>query len=303
MSKQQLLTSMGINEFDYMKRNVRERFKIIMEKYHSGEKTKAAELAIQELEKFVHSTISKHFSSYTKDYDDLYQSGILGILAELPKYDPEKGAPTTFFYFHIVHHISRYVNRYSKKTSSYYASTIGSIMKAIEKFKKEGKEYTITDLCIETGLSYETIKTSLEIVDFSNDYSIESEDFANAKMSQNHLSPEDEYIKKTEVEILHKVIETELSPLEAIVIKNEYGFLPKKLSNSALSEKINVSVDKIKKARNTANRKIRQSPILQSWYKDYYNEIDVLNSRKIEFVSVRSAKKNMDECELIEIDF
>lgn len=303
MSKEQILTSTGICELDYMNKNIRERFKVIMQMYHEGETSKAAELAIAELENFIHATIRKYFSSYTKDYEDLYQSGIVGILTDLPNYDPEKGAPTTYFHFPIVHHISRYVNKYQKKTTSYYASTIGALTKAIDKFKKEGKDYTITDLCIETGLSYETIKTSMEIIDFSNDYSIESEDFADANITQNTLSPEDEYIKKTEAEILHQVIEFELSPLEAIVIKNEYGFLPKKLSSKVLSEKIGVPVDKIKKAKNIANRKIRQSPILQSWYKDYYKDVDVQNKKNVEFVPIKVAKFILDECELIDIDF
>ena len=288
------------------KGSARERFVEIMEMYHSGTlegRKQANGLAIAELEKFVYSTMWKKFPSYSDLKEDLFQAGCEGILEGMKKYDPKQGAPTTFFYFYIIEQMAKLVNRGEKKMTAHYASAIAQIKEAQNKFEQMDKDWTITDLCIETGLPVETVRNSMQIANNTNCLSMEDQGFVDANITQTALSPEEEFFKKEEASLLQEVIDEELTELEALVIKNEYGFLPEKLSNIRLSEETGEPVAAIKKARHRANRKLGSSEKLCAWFKNNHNGQEILNSRDIKFVPVKQALDMMDELECIDIAF
>ena len=63
--------------------------------------------ACRDLEFFIMNIITRKFSTYVGNdrsfYEDLMQAGRMGIIMALPKYDPDRSMPTTYFFNAIRH--------------------------------------------------------------------------------------------------------------------------------------------------------------------------------------------------------
>ena len=123
---------------------------------------------VDKLEYLIYYIINKRFSTFKKYTKELYQEGIVGVLASLPKYDYHKASPSTYFFNYILHQMTDFVNYQINKTSPHYATHITKIKKAINAFEKEGREVTVKDLAQETGISVETIVQSMNIMEKAN---------------------------------------------------------------------------------------------------------------------------------------
>ena len=104
---------------------VRENFRFYVPLSINGtedEKKYAYEMACKDLEGFIIRIAEQKFKTYVeKDYtffDDLMQAGRQGIITSLTKYDPEKTAPTTYFYYPIKHEMVEQVNKMKHATRS-----------------------------------------------------------------------------------------------------------------------------------------------------------------------------------------
>lgn len=135
----------------------------IMEKYHRGgefKKEAAGEMCMM-LEKFIGDIISKRYSSYSKDRDDLQQQGFLGILEAIDRYDPNKGRPTTYFGNSIIHYISTFLDNKYRSTTPYYAKHMRLVREAIQNFEMTRTPWTEADICQVTGLSRKQVANAL----------------------------------------------------------------------------------------------------------------------------------------------
>lgn len=284
-----------------------EKFKEIMTYYHGGKRELAIEMACNELSSFIHYKINKEYSAYLKYYEDMYNQGICGVLEGLKKYDPALGAPTTFFNFYIVHEISRFVDQFAKRTTSYYASNIATITRAQEKFDSSGKEYTEMDIARVTGLNLDTIHHCLKLMTMTNEMYIESEDFIESQISEKTLSPEEEYLKKEKTEALQKALSSLGEDAEIIAAK--YGMdgtnsFKKELSDREVAKRFGIPVDRVKRARHNAIRKLRNMPELRSLFYDHLSDAEALmEENSVSFVPRATAEKIMDEYGEFEIDF
>ncbi len=298
----------GNESFKLKENKIRNKFFGIMDVYHNQDAKLGMELAIKEMTPFIHYIIKKRFSSYSKHYEDLLSQGTIGVMVGLPKYDPNISAPSTFFNFYIMHEISRYVDTFAKKTSSYYSSTIGMITKAKEKLEKSGQEYNEIDIARETGLNMDTISHCMKLLTMTNEMYIESEDFVEAQITEKSLSPEEEYIRKEESEAIHKAVMSlgEETPFIRMKFGLDGAFpLGIKVSDKDVAKRIGTSIEKVKRARHNAIRKLRNMPELRALFYDHFSdsEEDLLEEKQIAFVPVEIAKKMMDQCDEIEINF
>ena len=105
-------------------------------------KEAAHEGACRDLEFFIMSLISRSFSTYIeKDrsfYEDLMQAGRMGIIMTLPKYDPDKSMPTTYFFNPIKHEMVLQVNMMKHDTKSHVATTKRKIQEVDRRFARHG---------------------------------------------------------------------------------------------------------------------------------------------------------------------
>jgi len=299
------------NNFPELNTNkITDRFKVIMDKYHNGEQSYAMEMALAEMGDFVHFLIKKHFSKYVYDYyEDFVQQGYVGILEGLKKYDPSKGAPSTFFNFYIMHEITRFIDQNIKKSSPYYAANIGIIDKAIKKYEETNTPYTEMDIANATGLNLDTISTCLKIMERTNTMHIESEDFIDAKISEKPLTPEEAYLKKEESDIFYKAIHS-LGETEARILLTKFGLDGKMpfgetIADKDVAQEIGVSLDKVKRVRHMAVRKLKNKPELKALFYSHFTgaEDDLVEEKEVAFVPLQRANKMMDDLEAVEINF
>ena len=176
-----------------------QKFIDIMNRYHSKNpaiKANAMEDALKELEGYVHHIIKKQYSTYGKYYDDLVQEGKIGIICGLEKYDPLKSKPSTFFNFYIIHEMSKFVDTIVNRTTSHYSANLSKINKVIDKFAKEGREWTAADIAIELNMNMETVIQCLAIKDRKDEMYYETDDVLEQHISDRDKSPEEQFRKR-----------------------------------------------------------------------------------------------------------
>lgn len=149
-------------------KQIQENFRRYVRDVNSGDPVRVAsakEGACKDLEFFMINLINRFFNSYTeKDRDfffDLMQAGYEGIVASLPKYDPEKGMPTTYFYNPIKHEMVLQVNQMKHGTKSHIATAKKKIREVDRKFAEYGRKPTVHDYAFMTQTPYRRVMNAL----------------------------------------------------------------------------------------------------------------------------------------------
>lgn len=211
------------------------------------------------LEKLIYHIIQSRFPTFKEHTRDMYQEGVIGILNSIDAYDPERGKPTTYFWRYILHEITEYINRTINKTTSHYASNIVRVKKAINKFDSEGRNYTIKDIAQETNISAETIAQTLKIMEYSKEKTYETTAALECEISQRIDSPETEYLKNEETQIIHKAVAA-LPEQQAKVIILRYGLASgEKMAFKIIADKLGIPIDQVKRMNNAGIRALRKN--------------------------------------------
>lgn len=287
---------------------IRQRFIGICEKYNSGNpilKQESYTEAIDELKSFVHYVIKKKYSTYGKHYEDLVQEGYIGIMKGMEKYDPEKSLPTTFFNLYIIHEMSKFIDTEVNKTTSHYSSNLTKINRVIEKFEAQSKKWTPTDIAIETGLNMETVIQCLHIKEYKNEMYYETDEILEANLSERSPSPEQAYIENERLETLYRSIST-LLPEEIQVLRYRYGLGGcKTISYKEIAKEMNISIEKVRKYRHDAIRKLRYKAGMRNVFRDYItdSENNAITENDISLIPEEAAEIMMSELEELDFDF
>ncbi len=139
----------------------------IMDRYHNGtpkevEQAKCDMLGI--MDSYIIRRINDIYPTYKKkNLDDLVQQARIGVLEGMKKYDPRKGAPTTYLKLYIDHEIGLFLTEMVNNTSSYYTKQTKTVSQCISNKKERGIPYTLEDIAIETSVPLKTVKKVLEL--------------------------------------------------------------------------------------------------------------------------------------------
>lgn len=149
-------------------RQVRERFRRYATDAASGnntEKKLALEGACRDLEFFIISMINRKFRTYTaKDpefYEDLLQAGRLGVILSLPKYDPDKSMPTTYFFPAIMHEMTALTNGMKHDAKSRTVALKRKMLEVNKKFEEYDRTPSLHDYAYNLGKSFHCITDAL----------------------------------------------------------------------------------------------------------------------------------------------
>ena len=256
------------------------------------------EKMIEKLEYLVYYIINKNFSTFKKYTKELYQEGILGILASMKKYDCEKSSPSTYFFNYILHQMNDFVNFQITKTSPHYATHITKIKKAINSLEKEGKEVTVIGVAQITRFSAETIVQSMKIMELSNEMHYEKIDVLESNLSETFQSPEEEFVKNEIVEIIRSAVNA-LPEDEKNVINLKFGLLDGvQLSYKSISETLGIQIDRVKKLNASAIRKLKKNKLILDNFGNMKKSNKVLNQSLVGIIPIEAGEKLFDEiCE------
>lgn len=227
-------------------------FQEIMDIYAKGKREKAGEMAIEALEGYLVGLRDQIFGSYKTYYDELYQEGCVGILKALPNYDPKRGMPTTYFKPYIQHQMSAFITNFVSQSTAHYQKNSRAINSVINRYQREGKEVSDTDIAIETGINLETIIQTKKI-DGKVINHIESTESDFFSMQRQEKSPEEISLENEDQKILIKSIQG-LKEIEKDVIVLIYF---EDFSQKKTAEKLHMRVEDVRNIKEQALKKLR----------------------------------------------
>ena len=288
----------GKNRLDYIQ---------VMKDYNSGNeklREKAAEMVIGDLTGLVLYIIKKKYSNYSsRYYDDLVQSGEIGILQGLKDYDPAVSLPATYFYYFIVHEIQSFINGNVYKTTPYYSANMKKINKAIALFESEDRPFTNRDISIQTGIPLDTVEKVRAIMVGGSEVSLTS--FGEQIEAPCNFNPEDEFFKKENSEQLYKIMRESLTHDEALIITYLYGINGvETFSLKNIAKKFNFPIDKVKKLKTTAFCKLRNSQLAGMYPSSFrHDELELEDADSISLFPHQQAIASMSDMIEMDIDF
>ena len=227
----------------------KERIRNLCEQLHSQDETESQEARdalFNEIAPFIGHIINKKYPSFLSHYEELFQEGALAVMENIDKYDPEKGAMTTFFAPRIRDRISLIINSNINKTNKYYSKKIRLVKEAQAYFEAKGITPTVNDIHIRTNLSMKSVAETIEHirrVDMS--YSSEVEPVALEEKPAKD-TPEKILLEKERTNILSAALLC-LPEYEQEAIKYRYGFYDGKTYKIAdIAKLMNISENKVK---------------------------------------------------------
>lgn len=144
------------------------------------EKSAAYEEACLYLKGYIRKSIQKKYQTYANNdpsfYEDLMQNAYLYVIENLAKYDPEKGAPSTFFSFYIKSALSSQTNVMKHAISPADASVRNRMLKIKKKYEEMGRTPTISDYAAETSYTMSKIRSILPYLSPNNQTYLDDED-------------------------------------------------------------------------------------------------------------------------------
>lgn len=265
------------NEMDDIEETEEQKLELqtLMFMYHNGteeDKAKSVEEIMNRIDKYILSLVQQHFKTYYYHYADLAQSGRLGVLSNIDKYDPTRGTLTTFFKVYILHEMKNYININVNKMSAHYSSKSKPINDAKAMFEAKGIAYTALDIHIETGIKLETITKTLRIQTNANEKYFETDSELDAAVGGTYDSPESIMIQNEKLTTFYNAL-NKLTPREKLVVSMKFGLNGEnKHSTKALSEELNLAPDKVRKCLNGAFTKLKKDTNLRQMFRDYIKE-------------------------------
>lgn len=118
--------------------------------------------------RLVHWVSKKYYNPGVNELDDLFQSGVIGLMKAIDKYDPDKGLFSTYAVLWIKQEIRRYMSTTvnSIRVPEYMSELKRNLIKAKNQLIQElEREPTVLELSIKMGKPIKTINEILNIID------------------------------------------------------------------------------------------------------------------------------------------
>ncbi len=278
-------------------RNAEIREQII--RYHDGdanEKKKVSEEILNENKPLVDYIINKCYSTFKGYYDDLRQVGYIGILEAIPKYDPDKSEPSTFFTFYIKHNLSEYCNRFITQVSSHYANKLKAIRKAKAALEMKNMEVTALNIAMFTGLKVDVVHKILEAELYGQTKNCSSESFMDEIVNNYQPGPEELFEEEEKTRVLVAAINN-LPSVEKEVLIRKFGLFetPAK-SNGEIAEEVGVPVNQVRRYVQKAIIRLRDDANLKYMFPDYINKKCLMDG-ELSVAPIQTATAIMEELE------
>lgn len=273
-----------------------------MEKYHSGNETlqkEAIEYFVMTHTPFVGALIKRGYPSFMENhYHDLLNSGVIGIILALEKFDPEKGRFITFCTNYIRHELVEYVSQNIYHMSSHHANQIKKINMTIDLLELEGiSNPSIADICETSHMRYETVRKAMVARTAMNTvYLDENNEIANSLTDPSVMCPE-EYFDEVEKQDALSVALQYLDDTSRYVVESRFGIGNDnhQLTLSEIANNLGLHIDEVRKLLNSALARLRNHKALKNAFPDYIGDVESkMQSIEISLVPLDEADKMFD---------
>lgn len=232
--------------------------KAIVAAYNSEDANMKA-WAIQEMLKkvqgFIGHMIDKHFPTYKKEYyDDLYNEGVIAVIEEMGRFDPDKGTLTTYFTPYILHRLNTFVNVEVNRSTPYYANIMRTIKEAQKYYSELHVKPSVADLALHTGLSVKKVEDGLKRIEATNECHYQSAVELDSMGINTFKSPEEEMLEKERNQLVMNAV-SKLEELDRQIIALRFGLYDdNEKSFAEIAKALGLPVNRV---MNSVNRSIR----------------------------------------------
>lgn len=136
------------------------KMKSILDKRNSGNQdliNEANTELVNMYDKFIYRIIHEQYKTYKGEIEDLYQSGMEGMLKAIGSYNPDLGKFTTYSIRYIKHEMTGQINLWNNDTQ-HFGRQRKIIHNASRRLEMEGKESSDVAIAEITGLSKKAVK-------------------------------------------------------------------------------------------------------------------------------------------------
>ena len=213
-------------------------------------------------------SIARHYNCRGMTFEDVVQEGILGLMAAINKFDPEKGFRfSTYATYWIRQAIVRAIEKQSRmiRLPTYAYHAVGKLERSqMELNDRFGRPATSEELAEVTTLSVSTVDALLQSIQEPVSLDVllgEAEDYTlgDLQLDAEAPDPQQEALVTAERENLNRVLSI-LKPKERIVIENRYGLRDGRVhSLKELAEELKMSREGIRHIETRALRKLRHA--------------------------------------------
>ena len=258
----------------------------------------AREGACRDLEFFIMNIITRKFSTYVGNdrsfYEDLMQAGRMGIIMALPKYDPDRSMPTTYFFNAIRHEMVLQVNLIKHDTKSHVATTKRKIQEVDRMFARHGQTPTLYDYVYSIKCPFRRITNALAEMKAGNTRtSIDDPEAAPLADRQSSMrSPEESAISNMNFSKILRVAH-ELEPRKEIIqcfIEMSDG----RVKTSELAERYSLSPSEITEGVSNLKNLLRYNPDIRKMYPERFRAKEHELSEQIAYMPVEEGRMAMD---------
>lgn len=241
--------------------------KQMFDDYRSGDPRKKEIAFIQikaQSEKLIAYIGNRHFPTFFRRYEeDMMQSGWVGFLTYIDRFDPDKGRISTYFYKRIVREMYIYVSKDVLKTPSHIAADQGRVKDAIDRLVKNGNQHpSLNDIAIETGMKATHVKKVVESLNRANYAEIDPDIMVS---EDKYTDPVAMLLRKTDQELLYEAMDKMLSTAEREVLTRKCGIGREPQSEATIFAETGITKDRIPFLLRNAKNKIANYPRMQGY--------------------------------------
>ena len=258
----------------------------------------AQEGACRDLEFFIMNIITRKFSTYVGNdrsfYEDLMQAGRMGIIMALPKYDPDKSMPTTYFFNAIRHEMVLQANLMKHGARTHTAATRRKFEEVDRMFAKYGRRPALHDYMYSINCPFSRIMDGLAEMKAGNTRAdIDDPETAPLADRQPSMrSPEESAISNMNYSKILRIAH-ELEPREEIIecfIEMSDG----RVKASELSEKYGLRPSEITEGVCNLKNLLRYNPDIRKMYPERFRTEEHELSERITYMPVEEGDMEMD---------
>src|SRR5919199_992540 len=213
-------------------------------------------------------SVARHYNCRGMTFEDVVQEGIIGLMAAINKFDPNKGFRfSTYATYWIRQAIVRAIEKQSRmiRLPTYAYHAVGKLERSsMTLADRLGRQPTSEELAKETTLSVSTVNALLQSIQEPVSLDVllgEAEDYTlgDLQLDADAADPEERALQASDRENLARILEV-LKPKERAVIENRYGLRDGRVhSLKELADELHMSREGIRHIETRALRKLRHA--------------------------------------------
>lgn len=260
----------------------------------------AMETACYYMKGLVRKFIASRYITYVERdasfKDDLEHEAYLAIMLALPRYDEEKGDPSTYFYYQIKSAMAHLTTASKHQMTQSDAALKKKIKDIRKRYEELGNEPSLADYAIETGETMSQIRNILRLMSIDNNTHLESiPQFdqliaGKAEFNNNYETPENLVVRKMQMESIIKRMH-ELFNEDECDMYIRYAVDGESISSIAREYGFENNDDRIRRIIERVEHGMRYDPIARS-YMGIHRGPEV---NSIQFIPLEGVRDNLDK--------